>query len=158
MWVCEPTLNKSISVPYSPLVLLNMSLVVFQSQTFWRLSLHSDPKVWHSDVRHEPLGTQGEDLDLWDPSRLWVATWGWEWWYLERLCLCLSYPPWCDPFIICCEGAVQLVFRSFFRGNCSICSCIFGVFMGRGEFRCFMYHLGPCSWLYFKLLQISIYQ
>lgn len=75
-----------------------------------------------------------------------------------RDCLCLSYPPWCDPFIICCEGAVQLVFRSFFRGNCSICSCLFGVFMGRGEFRCFMYHLGPCSWLYFKLVQISIYQ
>ena len=35
----------------------------------------------------------------------------------------------------CCVGVVQLVLRFFFRGNCSVCSCRFGVSIGGGEFR-----------------------
>lgn len=33
------------------------------------------------------------------------------------------------PFIFCCGGANQLVFRSFFRGNCSLCDYLIAVSM-----------------------------
>lgn len=57
--------NISISVPYSPLGLLAMSPLAFQSLTFWGIvSLWQVPRVEVSDVGPEPLTLQGGALDL----------------------------------------------------------------------------------------------
>lgn len=63
----------------------------------------------------------------------------WGWCFFGRPHLCLSDISCCGPFIICCGGGVHLV-QVFFRGNCSICSCRFGVSMGGGPFRIFLCH------------------
>lgn len=65
-------------------------------------------------VSYEPLAPQGEAPNLLDHSQLWVVMP--EVRFLARLHLCLSYPSQCDPFTVCCERVVQLVFRSFPEG------------------------------------------
>lgn len=68
--------------------------------------------------------------------------------FLVRPCFCLSYPFHCGPFIICCRDAVQLIFRFFFIGNFSICSCRFVVSVGGSDFNIFLYHhLELLPWL-----------
>lgn len=52
--------------------------------------------------------------------------------FLVRTHLCLFYPYQCVLFIVCCEGAVRLVFRYFFRENCSMCNCRFCTCGGSG--------------------------
>ena len=113
--MCEP-FKSNISVPYSPLGLLDVTLIVSYSQIFegltssvWVL------KVGVPDVRYEPLAAHGEAPKC-EISLLWSPCWDGSGGGLARLYLSLSYPSSCGPFFFCCEGAVQLVFRSFSEG------------------------------------------
>lgn len=136
-----------------------MSLIVFQSQVFWRLYLHS---------RSQGLAPWCGIWTTWSSGRRFtfvrsllmivgchmgagVAMFG------ETVSLPLLPTSMC-PFYHLLWRSCSASFQVFFRGNCFICICRFGVFMGRGEFRFFVYHLWPCPWLYFKLLEVSIYQ
>ena len=112
-WVCVPVLNRNISVPYSPLSLLSCISEPCLFSELGILGVHlpiEPPKGWADWCWVWSLDPQ-EDLDLWDPSWLSVATLGVVFWV--RLCLCVSYLLWCGPFTTCCERAVQLLFRSF---------------------------------------------
>lgn len=60
-FVHEPSKSK-ICIPYSPMVLLNLSLIGFQSQTFRELlSLVQIPRAEVPDVGHKLLTPQGEN-------------------------------------------------------------------------------------------------
>ena len=108
---CGP-FKSSIPAPYSPLDFLDVSPIGCQSQTLRGLvSPVQVPGVGVPDEGHKPLTPQRDASDLWDPSLLWVTMLGVG--LLARLRLCLTYPSWCGPFIIHCEGAVHLAFRSF---------------------------------------------
>lgn len=62
------------------------------------------------------------------------------------------------PFYYLLWGSCSASFQVFFREGCSVYSCRFCVFMGRGDFRFFLHcPLGPRPWPHFKLLQIFIY-
>lgn len=52
---------------------------------------------------------------------------------------CFSCRSRCSPYIRECEGTVHLVFRTFFKGYYSICSCRFVMFMGGGKLRIFLH-------------------
>lgn len=57
--------KRSTSVPGSPLDLVDLSPVGFQSQTFWGLIFPLQvPRVEVPDVGHTPLAPQREALDL----------------------------------------------------------------------------------------------
>lgn len=58
--------------------------------------------------------------------------------FLERRCLCFSYPSGCDLLILGCGRPVGLVFRGVFRKNCCICSYMLVLSMGGGKFRIFL--------------------
>ena len=63
---------------------------------------------------------------------------------LWQVFLSLSYLFWCGYFLVClmCRRCSASFWISF-RGNCSVCSCRFGVFVGGDEFRGLLYyHLG----------------
>lgn len=55
----------------------------------------------------------GKALCLWDPALLWDSAPGME--FLLCLHLCIFYQSQCGPLIMCCGGAVQLIFSSFLK-------------------------------------------
>lgn len=61
-----------------------------------------------------------------------------------RVCLCLSYHLDVVLLSYVVDNSSSFGFQIIFRGKGSICSCKFGVFVGRDEFRIFVYHqFGP---------------
>lgn len=78
-WMSKPFKN-GVSVPYSSLGLLDISLVVFQSQSFGGSFLWCKCQGLGPDVGPKSV-TQGKAPYLWDPSRLLVAVLGEEFWW-----------------------------------------------------------------------------
>lgn len=131
--------EKRISVSYSPLGPLGINPVNFLSQTFWGLiSLVQVLRVGVSGVGHKLTVPPGETLNYDIPPPFVGYHAGVH--VLARLHLCLSYLSQCGLFILCYGVAVKLVFRSFSKNPCAMCSCGFGVSIGRGEFRVFLCH------------------
>lgn len=94
------------------------------------------PRVGVPDVGHKSLIPKGEALDLWDLSQLWVTESGVR--YLARLHTSLPLWPismW--PFYCLLWRSYSPNFQVFFSAYCFICSCIFSVSVGGGEFRIF---------------------
>ena len=107
-------------------------------------------KSWGAQCGVPTLHSSGGSSGFWVPSRLKVAC---QEWHLQRDCV--------SAFHACfdvgslsfaqCEGVALLIFRVFFRGNCSIFSYRFGVSMGGGEFRVLLRcHLESELWPIFK--------
>lgn len=103
--LCEP-FNSEISVPYSPYGPLGYTslvseLGILRAYLWWR-SQELRCLMWITN----PSFLRAT---LWDPS--------WLYFVMLRVgflrSLCLSFKSWCSPFILCCGGAVQLVFGSF---------------------------------------------
>ena len=55
--------------------------------------------------------------------------------FMARMCLRLSYLFPCGYFHMCLtHSSLSASFWISFRGSCSVCSCTFGVSVGRGEY------------------------
>lgn len=111
--------------------LWSLQPLVFKDKYFGVLSLWCKFQVL-GYLRHKLPAPQGEALDLWGSSRLWVVVpeVGFSWDF------CLFYLFWCGPFIICSDHVSQLIFRSFL--NCSRYRCRLGMFMWGAKFRIFL--------------------
>lgn len=132
---------KSEFVTNSPMALLGVNPVVFQSRLFWwgaHLS-HVCSKGWGAICGAQSLLFQGEALYLWSLSWLYVGHYAWGWVFSKTKCsasttrleVALLSSLW---------ASVQLV-PVFFRVNCSLCSCRFVVSVGGCKFRLFLRRL-----------------
>ena len=88
-FTCEPFKSR-ISILYSPVVLLDISPVVFRARHFGTPLSSAGLKGWGAWGGHKPLSPQGKVPYLWDPSQLWVTVPGVG--VLVRLHLCFSLP------------------------------------------------------------------
>lgn len=132
--LCTSSLRRSISVPYSPLYLLDEKLCWFSKTDISEVPLScADSKTELHEVGYKLLTLQREALDLGNPSQLWVTMPGMG--FLLRPHLCLSYLSQYSLSTLCCEGSVQLVFRSLSEGPVPQCSCRVDVFTEGGEFQ-----------------------
>lgn len=126
-------LKSHFSVNYSPVTLVDMSSVDFQSYTFWGLVKVlevSSLRSWCAFRRVQTLWSSGRISRCWVHSQLWVALW-----FMVRLSLNLSYLLQCGFFrlFVCLPEMSRnhsASFSVFLRRKCSICSYKFGVPVG----------------------------
>ena len=75
--------------------------------------------------------------------------------FMARVCFSISYPFWYGCFLVrtMCRSHSASFWISFWE-NCSVCSCIFGVSMGGGEFRSILWSflLAPGNFYKFYVL------
>ena len=136
-FVYEP-LKSWISFPYRPMVLLDISPICFQNQTFWGfIAPVQVSKVEVPDVGHKLLTPQGEMPQIWDPSWRWVTRLGVL--FLAGPCLCLPHLSQYDPFILHCGVPIQLVLRSFSEQTVTYVDVYF-LSMGGDEFTIILCH------------------
>ena len=107
----ENMLKSGVSTPSGMWVLL-----VFKATCGGASVSRAGPRVGVPGVRYRPLSLQREAPCLWEPPA--VGLWAGDGVLGETAFL----------QILCCRGAVELVFR----GNCPSRSCRFGVSCGRG--------------------------
>ena len=125
------------SVSYSPLVLLNVSLAGFLSQTFWLLIfLMQDPWPGESDVGFKAFAPWGGPPWLYNnipPLVRRSPTWRYGSW-LVHISTPLPISLWLLLYIFCCGNFFSASLQIILIDSCSVSSCNFGVPVGRGKF------------------------
>lgn len=132
---CKPFTMEFCSL--HPLVLLNISPVGLSKPDVLRLiSPMQVPGVQVPDIGHKFLLLR---------KKLCICEISWLWVFILGVCLwwdhvSATFTHLIVDFVLCCRGALWLVFGSFFFFNreCSLCSCRFAVSMRGGEFRTFL--------------------
>lgn len=130
------------SVSYNTLCSLNIS-PIFPSKMLWGLVFPVQlPGFRVPDVGYQPLAPPGEAPVWWDPSLLCWHSWRWDF-LQDCIFASLTHLKLIPYFFIVMSSLSN--FQVNFKGKWSICSCKFGLLMGRGEFRIFLHcHLGLC--------------
>ena len=135
------TFKSCFPFHYSLLGFIDISPGSLQSRLFWGCICQVLVLIVRvPDVSYKPFTLQGQTLDFWVPSRLWVAG------FMVRSDLSLNNPPECSPFFIWCQIDIQWVFREKFF----LCSCRFSVSVRGSEFRIILPHYRPPPNTYFK--------
>lgn len=108
-FVCE-SFKSSISIPYRPMVLLDIT-PVWLNQTSQEFISSADSKIWSAWCEaHSPHHSR-EIPHFWDPFWSWIIMQGRV--FLAGPCLCLPHLPQYDPFILHWGVAIQLLLRFF---------------------------------------------
>ena len=139
--VHEP-FKSEVTVSYSPLVLLDIRPIGFQSQIFGGLIFPVQvPRVGGPDVGLKPLASQEEAPCLWYLPCLWVTVLGWGFGETTSLPL-LPVSVW--PFYLWLWKSCSASFQVFFRENCSVRSWRSGVSVGVSKLKILLCcHLEP---------------
>lgn len=142
-WVCAHALLRVCSPFPTVLCFSRLNLRWFlKPDTLGLIFPVPDPRSGVPNVGHDSFTLWGRVSYFWIPSGCESSHLGWA---------CVSaFPTYLSASLLffCCGGTVHLALRSFSEENYSICSFIFVVSVGGGEFRVFLCcHLGLEFWL-----------